>query len=171
MAKVVVGTLVRRVVEIVGPRIVRQLVEQRRIEMRLMPQGRIGVFDQPQRGGDHLGVRSGRQSGATHVQRHRPHPLMGIRLHLAALERRQRAMPHIVVEIPDRPARNPVNLVPWPALPQNRLEHPTQKQTVAQRTLILVEQQIAVKLEVARHDVRHHQPQHALRLSRVGERR
>ena len=77
LAEVVIGPLAGRVIEVVGPRIERQLFDQLRIEPGLLQNLGIGVAENRQRSLDQLFVHAGRDADIVNVQRNRPHALVG----------------------------------------------------------------------------------------------
>ena len=89
------------------------------------------------------------------------------------LERRDRTITHIVVQIANRTRDDPVQLLPRSTLLERRLDGPTQKQTVEDPLRLLVEKKVAVKVQVIGQQRSPYQFDHprgllALRKGRIG---
>ena len=106
LAEEVVGPLVDRMVEVVGPGIDGQLVQQRRIEHGLQQQHRIGGLEDRQRPLDQVVVAARGHARPANVQRDGPHPFVGVGLDLLLrAQHGDRAMAEVVVQTGEWPPR------------------------------------------------------------------
>ena len=147
LAEVIIGPLAGRMVEVVGPRVERQLVEQ--LADRTRPAAEF-----PDRSAariasarvDQLLVRPAGDADVVDVERNRPHALVGVRLDLPRFEHGDGPIADVVVERLERAGDDPLGFVPRPALRQNGLERPAQEQRPPQLGVRLMPQQVAMKL-------------------------
>ena len=165
LAEEIVGPFVHRMVEVVGPRVKRQLVELFEGEHGLEHQRGIGGVENGQGRLDQFTIRSRRGPRPANPQRHRPDPLVVVRLDfLFGAEHGHGPVAEIIVQLAHGGRHDAIGLLPRPALLQHGLAHPADPERLEQRFFGLVEQQIAVELAVGRQRGVEDQPQHGLGL-------
>ena len=159
LAKEIVRPLVHRVVEVVGPGIDRQFLQQRKLEHRIELQRRIDGFEDRQGTRDQVVIAAHAHAHAADEKRDRPHPFVRVRLDfLLCAQHGHRPVAEVVVELGDRPADDAVGFFPWPALLQYGFTGPADEQRLKEGFFRLVEQQIGMELAVAGQRLLENQP-------------
>ncbi len=124
LAEMMIGPLVCRMVEVVSPRIDRQLVEQLRIEPGGFEHGRIGVTQQFKPPGNDFVVAPGGHSRAGDKPRDWSHPLLRIGLDLLGrVQHCHGAITEKIVQPLQGTGHDPLGFIPRPPLGQHRFGH------------------------------------------------
>ena len=148
LPKIIIRSRIDRMIKIISPRIQCQLVESTQIELRSAQNPSRGLLQYHQRALDQLVIRPISNPHSPNEKRNRPEPLVLIRLQIMTLERRDRTITHIVVQLANRTRNDPVELLPRSTLLERRLNGPTQKQTVEDPLRLLMKKKVAVEVQV-----------------------
>ena len=146
LTKIVVWSLVHRMIEIVCPRIESQLVQVIRIELSVLQNLWRCRPQYIQSTADDFKVRTERDAYIANIQRDGTKPFVRVWLQTPSFKHGNRSKAHIVIETIDRFRNDSVDFVPWPPLLKNALDRSTQEQTIEQAFGFLMEQQVAVKV-------------------------
>ncbi len=113
LAKVVVGPLVDRMIEVVGPGIEGQLVEPVQIELGFAQDRLVGGAQDIECPADDLGIASDAHPRVADNQGHGAQPLVGVGLDpLRGAQHGNGAMAHVVVQLRNRAVNDTVGFVP-----------------------------------------------------------
>ena len=158
---------IRRVIEIVGTRIKRELVERIGVEPGRRQNFAIRRPQNCQRLFDHLTVLTNRHTCAGDIQRHRPDTLMLIRLVFMILQNREWPIADKIIQLRQSLFDDPLRLFPGPPDGQHAFRNSSDRQWTEQRRVALVNQQIAMMLPVRRRNKFESQTQNRFRLRGV----
>ena len=149
LAEVVVGALAGRVIELVGPRVERQFVDECRIEPGLLANLGIGLRQNVERLPDQRLVGPAGRADILDIERNRPHALVRIGLDLLLrFEHRDRPIADVVVELFERAGDDSLGFLPRRALRDSRFERAAEEQRPPQFAVRLMPEQIAMELAV-----------------------
>ena len=155
-------------IEIVRPRVDRQLVEQFRIEEGAAKHVGVGGAQDRQRMLEQLPIFSHADAAPAHEQRNRPDPFVRIRLDsLRGSQHGHGPMSQVVVQRGQGPVENPLGFVPGSSLLKNGLEDPSHEQRTPDVGVGLMKQQIPMELSVSDRKIFKSQPQYGPRLFAV----
>ena len=117
LAEEIVRPLVHRMVEVVGARVDRQLLQQFGVEHRLELQRRVDAFEDRQGPHDQVMIAAHGHACPANEQWDRTHPLVGVGLDLLLrAEDRHRPVAKVIVQLPDRATDDAIAFIPRPPL-------------------------------------------------------
>jgi len=171
LAEVIVGAAIRRMIEIVRPRVDGQLFQVLGMEPGLGKNVGLGGVEDLQCGRDQLLVGSRGNARPFHIERNRADPLVlvGFGL-LLVLEDGDRPIADVVVQSADRSVDDPVGFLPWRPLREDRFAGAAEHQRSPKRLVGVVKKQVDVEAAIRRKELIEQQPDDCPSLGGVGKR-
>src|SRR5689334_631799 len=115
-----IGSLTRRVIEVVRPRIKRKLLDKLWVEPGLPTNLWIDLIQNLERALDQLVISAGRDAHIFDVQRYWPHPFVSIRFQMSiGFQDSDRPIPGVIIEDVDRVLDDALRFIPGSTLRQN----------------------------------------------------
>ena len=130
LTKVIIGSFVDWVIEIIGSNVESQFLKIVRIEL-CIPQDIWRCLPQDFKSlGNDLTIGSVRDTNITNIERYRTKPLVTIGFQTPALKDRDRPKSNIVVQLVDSFRHDPINFIPWSPLLEHTFDSSAQEQPV-----------------------------------------